>query len=370
MNRMLLCFLCLFTASMFAQKDSVSVKDEKKVKLVGIPIINYSNSFGASFGGFGSAYYNVSATDTISPLSSSGLFGTYSTNKTWFAAQINKFYFKEDTFRLKTAMGAGTINFQTFIGWPNIISDIPYFGGLSDSQTEDDGVFVDYQTKVFFAYVELLYNVYKKLYVGPQFVYSHNNTTFESIFIPSEEISQFGFGVSLVYDTRDNQFAPLDGFHAKANTMSFSENIGSTNSYTRLNLVYNHYFPIGEENTVLARFYSDLSMGDVPFSGQNVVGRDDLRGYSEGKYRGDQVYAVQSEYRHWFADRWGFVTFAGVATAVDKVDEMRFDNLLPAAGAGIRFKALPKQRINVGIDVAVGKDDWGLYFRIGEAFTR
>jgi len=24
--------------------------------------------------------------------------------------------------------------------------------------------------------------------------------------------------------------------------------------------------------------------------------------------------------------------------------------------------------MNVGLDFAVGKDDWGLYFRIGEAF--
>jgi len=27
-----------------------------------------------------------------------------------------------------------------------------------------------------------------------------------------------------------------------------------------------------------------------------------------------------------------------------------------------------KYHMNVGMDFAVGKDDWGLYFRIGEAF--
>ncbi len=31
---------------------------------------------------------------------------------------------------------------------------------------------------------------------------------------------------------------------------------------------------------------------------------------------------------------------------------------------------IPKERINVGVDVALGKDDWGLYFRIGEEFGR
>jgi hypothetical protein len=32
--------------------------------------------------------------------------------------------------------------------------------------------------------------------------------------------------------------------------------------------------------------------------------------------------------------------------------------------------AIPSSKISVGIDVAAGKDDWGVYFRIGEAFGR
>jgi hypothetical protein len=42
--------------------------------------------------------------------------------------------------------------------------------------------------------------------------------------------------------------------------------------------------------------------------------------------------------------------------------------LLPGAGVGERFMALPDYQGNVGFDVAVGRDDWGIYFRIGEAF--
>jgi hypothetical protein len=41
---------------------------------------------------------------------------------------------------------------------------------------------------------------------------------------------------------------------------------------------------------------------------------------------------------------------------------------LPSIGTGIRFLALPKQQMRVGIDVAAGKNDWGLYIRVGEAF--
>ena len=50
-------------------------------------------------------------------------------------------------------------------------------------------------------------------------------------------------------------------------------------------------------------------------------------------------------------------TILGVATA--------FKDLLPAIGVGIRFMAIPSEKINIGIDVAKGIDDWGIYFRIG-----
>ncbi len=61
------------------------------------------------------------------------------------------------------------------------------------------------------------------------------------------------------------------------------------------------------------------------------------------------------------------VAFAGVAVATD---DRHGSGLLPAAGAGLRFKMIPSRNINVGIDGAIGKDDWGIYFRIGEAFSR
>ena len=64
------------------------------------------------------------------------------------------------------------------------------------------------------------------------------------------------------------------------------------------------------------------------------------------------------------------VGFAGIATAVEKVGDIFENELLPGAGVGIRYLMIPKERINIGIDVAKGKGDWGLYFRIGESFGR
>ena len=360
--------LISITSSIFSQKSKIQdtiASKEKKVSLIGIPMINYSNSFGASFGAYGSGFYHAQKNDTVSLLSSSGVIGMYTTNKTWFVGQLNKLYFNEDKLRIKTAIGAGNINFQTYVSWPSFMNLFPI-----NVASDEDGKFVDYNTSMFFGYIEILARVYKDLYVGGQFVYSHSNTDFDLPLVPDEIVDQFGVGVSFANDSRNNQLAATEGIHTKLNTLTFLENFGSTNSYTKINIEYTHYFPIGKRNTILARYYGDISTGDVPFAGQNVVGRDDLRGYSNGKYRGDQVHALQSEYRHWFADRWGFVAFGGVASAVDKVSDVNIGDLLPAVGVGIRFLAIPKAKINIGIDVAAGKDDWGIYFRIGEAFSR
>ncbi len=128
--------------------------------------------------------------------------------------------------------------------------------------------------------------------------------------------------------------------------------------------------PDNKKHILLARLKGAIATGDVPFEGQSVVGRDDIRGYTNGKHRDDQIYALQTEYRWRVYKKWGVVAFGGVAESVEYFKDLNFSNLLPGIGAGIRYEMLPSENINIGIDLATGKDDWGIYFRIGEAFGR
>ncbi|MHA7942298.1 BamA/TamA family outer membrane protein [Formosa sp. 3Alg 14/1] len=362
-------FLC--SLSTFAQ-DSIDeqkgkAKAEKKVKTVIIPTITYNNSFGTMFGAMGSGFYKLNPKDTISPISKSMIIGTYSTNKTWMVIIPNTFYFNEDKQRAKFVVGTGSVNFQTYVDWGDFLEFLPddIFNVI-----QPEGEFVGYNNSFQFAFAEFVTEVYKKLYVGGHLLYSHNLTDFDTALKKDEENNLFGFGLASVYDTRDNQMRPLTGMNAKLSTMHFLTGLGSTSNYSNINMEYNKYYPMQETNTMLLRGYAQIAIGDVPFSGQNVVGRDDLRGYSNGKFRADQVYDVQTEYRHALNNKWGYVAFAGLATAINTVSDISLDNTLPAMGAGIRYLAIPKANINIGFDAAVGRDDWGVYFRIGEAFTR
>ena len=95
---------------------------------------------------------------------------------------------------------------------------------------------------------------------------------------------------------------------------------------------------------------------------------EDLQKGMRRTYRGDQILAIQGEYRWNFSDKMSAVGFAGLATIYGSVNE-DFDGVpLPGVGVGYRYTIIPKNNMNAGIDIAKGKDDWGFYFRIGEAF--
>jgi len=355
----------------FAQKrEKDSLKGEEKFdkerNFIAIPTVTYNNSFGAMFGGMASYFYHLNENDTISPLSSSGLVATYTSNKSWFLIVPNSLYFKEDKYRAKLVGGLGSIEFQTFVDWSDIIGNLP----PAILPPNLDGTFIDFNTTFAFLYSEFVIKVYKDYYVGGNFLISNTKTIFDLPTNPEDEQTLLGFGFNFEKDSRNNQFAPTLGNNGKLFTNHFLKSFGSTSNYSNFNFQFNQYYPLKEKNTLMWRLYAQVASGDVPFSGQNVVGSDDLRGYSNGKNRANQVYDAQAEYRHWLNEKWGFVAFGGIATAVNNFSDFSFNKLLPAAGAGIRFAALPKSNINIGIDAAVGKEDWGVYFRIGEAFIR
>ncbi|MCY1721596.1 hypothetical protein OU798_14665 [Prolixibacteraceae bacterium Z1-6] len=132
---------------------------------------------------------------------------------------------------------------------------------------------------------------------------------------------------------------------------------------------YNRYFPVrGNTDVIAARLSGKFGLGDIAFEQQVTVGNKDIRGYAEGKYRGDGLMALQGEYRYNFNERMGLVGFAGIATIYGSENENFNGMILPGAGIGYRYRAFKTVKFNIGLDAAVGKDDWGIYFRIGEAF--
>lgn len=351
----LLLILCS-TASILGQTEADTLK---KVRFAAIPMVNYNPSFGVIVGAMGNAYYKLNASDTISPSSSTGLFGMFTTNGTYFTSAFQQFYLRKDNWRIMLAAGLGKLNFQYW-------QELPVIGGQ----------FIGFGTEATFMMAKIERKVFKKLYAGIQGTYTKAKTEFDvPDFVPDslrfDERNMNNLGYQFNYDMREHQMNPRGGYNIVFKNSFYREWINSGNNFEKFELTYNHYYKVKNERNILAfRVHAAISTGDVPFQGQNVVGNDDIRGYSAGKYRNNEVYAIQTEYRWSFYKKLGMVGFLGIASAVEKIGDIPTSEVLPGIGVGFRYMMIPKERINVGVDVATGKDDWGLYFRIGESFGR
>lgn len=341
----------------FAQKNKKN-REDKNFRYAGIPLIGYNRTVEFSAGLLLNGYYKINLEDTISPSSSTKLIGMYTTNKSYFGAVVQQFFLDHDKWRLKLVGGYGNANLQVY------------------HEFDQAGQYYNYTTLMSILSLDAKRKVYKKLFVGLSGSLMNAKTTFDVVNPetgekPIDEQALNNGGINFLWDSRNNVNYPIKGLHVSLNNHFYGKWMGNDSSFVQIELSYNFYMNFKSERKVLLlRYYSKSSFGEVPFQGQNVVRGDDIRGYSKGKYRDNQVYSYQAEYRHRFKNRFGFVAFAGIAAAVPDMLSLLSTTYLPGVGAGVRFMLIEKEKINMGINVAVGRDDWSLTFRIGEAFSR
>ena len=345
----LLSLLLSFHLSFAQEKEKEKEKkNTKNIKV--IPYVSYNRTYEFMFGAVPMVMYKTNKKDTISPESISGLMGIYTTNKTWFALAFSKLYLMEDHWRITIGAGLGTANSQ-FLS-----------GGTSSS-------FIDYQTGADFFKLEVQRKIGEDLYFGANYMFTKFNNEFDFDTPVTEEVTLNGLGLVFLRDKRDDVYYPTKGSELHLNYTGYLSFMGNDEESSKIELKYNQFFKPKRESDVIAlRAYGGFGLGEVPFNNLLVLEGTDLRGYSMGEYRGKQLMALQGEYRYNFKGNMGLVGFAGLGTIYGSNIESNNGKILPSFGVGYRYTAFPENKMNVGIDVAAGKDDWGIYFRIGEAF--
>lgn len=344
------CFVCTFLdVSAQGMGGGRGSRIDGKYKFMPIPYVNYDRSMGFTLGAVPMFMFNPSEKDTISPSSLVGAVGTWSTTKTWFLMGFGKFFLAEDRWRITTAGGLGTVNYQFYLDNP--------VGG-----------WIPYQSEADFFMFKVERKIYKTLYGGMSYTYANVITSTETLPL-TDSLTLHGIGLNLSLDTRDNPHYPRSGFYSNIKYNAFPEFMGNETPTQKITLDHNHYFSFRQNKDVLAaRVYAGLGIGELAFNQQFIVKDRDIRGYTQGAYRGNYLLSLQGEYRWNFHPRWGAVGFAGVASVFKAINEADNGKLLPGVGTGIRFKAFTETNFSVGLDVAAGIDDWGIYFQIGEAF--
>jgi len=291
-----------------------------------------------------------------------GLGGFYSDTKSWAVAAFQKAYIDDDKYRVTAGVGTGVFNVD-FYGIGQAAGDAGR--SIPIEQTSD------------FAGVEGLMRLAPNLYGGIMFRYIGMKTTIQAsqvqlpIPLPDFELDSASalIGLAGEYDTRDAEYGPRKGTYATFQYLYGSDALGSDFEYPRLAVAVNGYHGLYEKAVLAWRVSVCASGDDAPFYDLcNYGQQNDLRGYVSGQYRDHFMVATQVEYRRQLHKRWGMVAFAGVGEVAPGVNALSSENLLPAAGLGLRFAASQKYRVNLSVDYAIGKDSDAFYFYIGEAF--
>jgi Omp85 superfamily domain len=188
-----------------------------------------------------------------------------------------------------------------------------------------------------------------------------------------------GLMFNIQYNTKEQGNRSYGGMYADLVLRTNQKFLGSTLNALQLITEFRKYWSLSVKNPehVIAFWHlgtfnlsGDVPYLDLPGTASDLFNRSG-RGYTIGRFRGPSYFYLESEYRFPISRNKLFsgVAFINFQTASDGKNVNLFDQLEPAAGAGLRILFNKKSRTNICIDYAFGKyGSNGLFFGLNEVF--
>ena len=180
-----------------------------------------------------------------------------------------------------------------------------------------------------------------------------------------------GMGVEGGYDTRDNTNAPTEGVVARYRYVNYTAGLGSDLAFSQQNWDFRYFrkTDIVRESVLAVAGTVRRAYGDVPFRYlSSPDGTFILRGIENGRYRDNDMLALQSELRAPIHGRFSGSVFAEAAKVAPTLGAMGASRLLTSIGVGFRYALNPSQRFNVRGDIAWVDHGMGMIINVREAF--
>jgi len=327
--------------------------------LVIAPVPGYSPQLGWNLTLGGGYFLQLGDKDSETPTSVIGGFVMGAENGSYAYGGGANLHLLDDRLRLKFGAAYMDIRYQ--------------FYGIGNDQN-DLGIRLDLLQEGPMYFATGSWRVWKKLYVGLGYLSGEVDTrlrfdTSSSLdFDPVLKLDTGAINIPIEIDSRDHEQFPRDGWLVKARGMFYRKSVGSEFESETFKFIANRYLPMRDQDVLALRLFIKGTSEDTPFFLLSTFGGStDLRGYPSGRYRDRMMYAMQSEYRWHYNDRWIFSGFAGFGEVADSFSNFG-KNFLPAGGIGARFVLSAKHRVSLSADVAVGDDGAEFYFGVGEAF--
>lgn len=200
----------------------------------------------------------------------------------------------------------------------------------------------------------------------------------EDVLADGTDIFNTGIGVEVSYDSRDFVQNAYSGVFISGIFTTYAKYLGGNTSFKIIDLDYRQYQRIKRKRRTLAwqvkgRFSFN---GNTPWTDKSMLGGlENMRGYTMGRFRDDNMIFSTLEYRHMFKrkklnkkgnynSRFGYVAWVGAGSVAPSVGQL--SDWLPNAGVGLRAELQP--RMNIRIDYGWAKGENGVYITFAEVF--
>ena len=299
---------------------------------------------------------------------------SYSTNGSLQVSVRANIYGKDDKLRITGEYWIKDM--------PDNYWGVGYINGRERKKsTEITGYHRDWQQFKF----KIVYRIFRNFYLGMN--YDRNKTTatdINEVMAADENFVQFGsdiknsgFGMVFRYDSRDFPENAFKGLLIELSGTAYGKHATSNNIFQVAELDYRQYQKIIRKGSTLAwELKARMSKHDVPWTEMSMIGTPfDLRGYTWGHYRDNNMFFVLAEYRYMFGRRkvrsngekfgpFGFVVWGGTGSVAPKFNQMEY--WLPNGGVGLRFEL--QKRMNIRLDYGIGIESGAFYVSFNEAF--
>lgn len=199
--------------------------------------------------------------------------------------------------------------------------------------------------------------------------YTDPNGVFATQAIPGEGGGfTGGIGPVASFDTRDNAVATRTGWLLNATFQWFGAPI-SRYDFRKFIFEARRFFHLHADHVIGARFYGEIQGGNVPYYHLAMLGGDELlRGYYLGRWRDENLAALEVEYRFPLLWRFGGVAFAGAGEIGREIGDLFGAPVRWTLGGGLRFSLNSDEHLNLRLDAGFGPGTYGFYFTAREAF--
>lgn len=366
-QRLLFISLCLFAAACcgYAQSNPQTIKVDtvrnlRKVRILGFPVVSYTPETRVGYGAAGIAIFRLGNDPLHTSPSQVSIGLGYTQNKQQLYYVPFQLYTNRNKFNIYGEAG--------YYKYPY------YYYGIGRHTIPKELYSADYPR----LRVSVLYKWAPHYYAGLR--YNYENYRMDSV-LPGGELAKgtipgsmgsvsSGFGIVQILDKRDSTLYPTKGYWMELALLFNTTAMGSTDSYQQYSYDVTYYKRVYKNVIWASELFTKYMHGTVPFDQLAFLGGNrKLRGFYEGKYRDKHSLIIQTEFRSELYKGFGAAVFGGVGfLGSDNNKYVRFNLPFWAYGAGLRYKVNKNDHLNLRLDYALANGKGNFYATFGEAF--